>query len=80
MGSMSARKRFDGRGRLKVWLILKYTPIPTNLRVEGITGEEGIPDAEDEEEEVEKYEDTIRETLFTFDAFEMVDLSWRVDV
>ncbi|KAF9452119.1 hypothetical protein P691DRAFT_772581 [Macrolepiota fuliginosa MF-IS2] len=40
-------------------------------KAKGVTEEEGIPDAEEEEEAVERYEDTIQETLFTFDAFEM---------
>lgn len=43
-----------------------------NHILQGVTEEEGIPDAEEEEEVIERYEDTIQETLFTFDAFEMV--------
>ncbi|KAJ3565991.1 hypothetical protein NP233_g7283 [Leucocoprinus birnbaumii] len=39
-------------------------------KAKGVTEEEGIPD-EEEEEVVESYEDTIQETLFTFDSFEM---------
>ncbi|XP_006455122.1 hypothetical protein AGABI2DRAFT_75426 [Agaricus bisporus var. bisporus H97] len=39
-------------------------------KAKGVTEEEGIPDAEDEEV-IEKEEDIIQETLFTFDAFEM---------
>ncbi|KXN83811.1 Topoisomerase 1-associated factor 1 [Leucoagaricus sp. SymC.cos] len=39
-------------------------------KAKGVTEEEGIPDAE-EDEIVERHEDMIQETIFTFDAFEM---------
>lgn len=47
--------------------------IKKRRKTKGITEEEGIPDIEDDEDEEHVvFDDTIQETLFTFEAFEMV--------
>lgn len=76
MEFMCVGKLLRGRGKPKVckFFCSRYFIKPSFLL--GVTEEEGIPDAEDEEV-IEKEEDIIQETLFTFDAFEMVGIDTK---